>query len=253
MVEYKCDKCEKIFKLKGDYIRHENKKRKCNNIQNKEYKCYYCEKYFTRMYSLNRHLMKCKNKNKENKHKYKLIEQMKEMDKNVKYNMIIQNNSNNNINIKLAAFGKEDISYITEEVYKQILNKGFESVPKFVEQIHFNKNKPENQNIYISNKQDKYAIIYDGNIWKLQYRDEILQQLYEYKMDILSNKFDELIGSLCEDTIKKFKRFLEYSEEDTTTNNIKKELRLILYNNKNIPEKTRRILELDKKYIKNEL
>ena len=56
----------------------------------------------------------------------------------------IQNNNNNNntintINkIKILAYGKEDLSHITENEYKRILNKAFKSVPELMESIHFN-------------------------------------------------------------------------------------------------------------------
>jgi hypothetical protein len=56
------------------------------------------------------------------------------------------------------------MSYIVDEVYKKILNKGFKSVPTFVQYLHFNKDKPQNHNGYISNIQTNYAIIYDSGL-----------------------------------------------------------------------------------------
>ena len=41
--------------------------------------------------------------------------------------------------------------------------------------------------------QNNYAIVYDGNDWKLKERDDILQQLIDDKTEILSDKFDELL------------------------------------------------------------
>lgn len=146
-------------------------------------------------------------------------------------------------NFKITAHGKEDLSHMTNTDYKKILNKGFKSVPGLVEHVHFNKNNPENHNIYISNMRDNYVLIYDGENWKVEEKDVVLQKLIEDKSDILIEKFDELIENLDEYTIKKFRRFLNEKDDDATILNIKKDLKKILYNNKQIPEKTRGLIK----------
>ena len=156
---------------------------------------------------------------------------------NDNYKHIINNN-----NIKLLAFGKEDMTHIVDEVYKKILNKGFKSVPTLVEHVHFNKNKPENHNIYISNIRTNYVLIYDGEDWKLKERDDILQQLMEDKTEILTGKFDELLTHLDEASIKKFQRFLDNQDENGVITGIKNDLKLMLYNNRKMPETTRELI-----------
>ena len=149
----------------------------------------------------------------------------------------IQNNMQNIHNeIKIIAYGKEDLSFITNENYENILNRGFKSIPHFVEYVHFNKNKPENQNIYISNMRDQYILIFDGEQWQLKERDDVLQELIENKTDFLSDKFDELIDTLDEGTINKFKRFLNERDEDRVIDQIKKDLRLMMYNRNQITQ-----------------
>ncbi len=37
-----------------------------------------------------------------------------------------------------------------------------------IEKIHFNPSKPENMNIYISNKKDKYLMIYEDGNWNIK-------------------------------------------------------------------------------------
>lgn len=83
---------------------------------------------------------------------------------------------------------------------------------------------------------DNYVLIFDGIQWQLKERDDVLQEMIENKADMLSEKFDELIQTLDDSTIKKFKRFLDEKDEDHVVEQIKKELRLMLYNKKLIKE-----------------
>ena len=105
--------------------------------------------------------------------------------------------------------------------------------------IHFDENKPENHNIYISNLRDNYAMLFDGNNWVLSNRKEIIDDMYDSKRDILSDKFDEILENLPDHAIKKFKRFLHDEQDNKISQKIKEEIKLILYNNKHIPEKTK--------------
>ena len=119
--------------------------------------------------------------------------------------IIFRNNIHNEI--KIIAYGKEDTSYITDDEYETLINKGFKSVPNLVEFIHLNENKPENQNIYVSNMRDNYVLVYDGEQWLMRERDDVLQEMIDNKTDILNEKFDELIRKLDERTVKNLKDF----------------------------------------------
>ena len=244
-----------------------------NNDTNDEIKCNYCGKVFTRGSSLTRHIdSRCKvkkyNDNRMEEMMTILIElkesnkALKESDKKnkeemeilkkevVNYKKIINNTqnigtqniqNNNTINLKILAYGKEDTSKITVNDYKRILGRGMNSVPAFVEKLHFDKNTPENHNVYISNLRDEYVLMYDGNKWRLNNRDEALQQLYEDKSDILETKFEELIERLDEPTIKMFNRFLKIKDDDEEKIKIiKKELKKTLYDNRKIVMATRK-------------
>jgi hypothetical protein len=144
----------------------------------------------------------------------------------------ITKNSNNTIN--LVAFGKEDLSHITEEVYKKILGKGTQSILELINNVHFNENNPEHCNVYISNIRDKYAMIYDGKEWILKDQDNVITDLLEYKKDNLIDKFDDLLDKLSPSTIRKFKRFLDKEDDDETINMIKKDIKLLLYNKRKV-------------------
>ena len=246
---------------------------KCSKIEESNddsIKCNYCGREFTRISSLNVHIRaRCKVK-KENDNKMEemmtILIELKESNKeikekmtkleeeNTKYKKIINNTQNNNtqnsnnnietqnnITFKINAYGHEDTSKITINDYKKILGRGMNSVPVLVEKLHFNENLPENHNVYISNLRDEYVLMYDGKIWRLNNRDEALQQLYEDKSDILETKFEELIERLDEPTIKMFNRFLKIKDTDEEKIKvIKKELKKTLYDNRKIVMATRK-------------
>ena len=112
MVEYKCNKCNKVFKQKCHYDNHMNRKRPCIKLQqtsdeqqnvaiNKEIiinnkQCPYCKIIFTRVSSLNVHLEnRCKIKKEQNKEEnnklMKEIEELKLEINNIKRDLEKQN------------------------------------------------------------------------------------------------------------------------------------------------------------------
>lgn len=279
--KYQCQYCEAVFTLSSSLARHiKNRcKIKKNQDQQKENLITFLIKeredqrkkeedniklmdYLKRI--LENKDREMANKDKQIKQIMKKMESMENMIKNTntikntqKANNIQNNtNCNNNIqninnNIKIIAYGKEDLSHILEKDYKIILNKGFKSVPALMESIHFNKNKPENHNIYISNMRDNHLLIYDGNDWQLKERDDILQDIVYNKTDILSEKFDELVDRLDEPTTKKFNRFLDKRDDDAVINSIKKDLKLMMYNKRKVVENTKSQLFNNNNYNNN--
>jgi hypothetical protein len=230
--------------------------------------CNYCGKEYSRSDSLTRHITSfCKVKRSndqkmeemmimlidlkenakkmdaENKQNKEEIEKLKK--ENAKYQKIINNTQNigtqNIQNNYIVAYGKENLDKLTFRDYKMIFLRGMNSVPALVEKLHFDKNMPENHNVYISNLRDDYVLMYDGKIWRLKDREDALQQLYEDNSNILETKFEELIAQLDEPTIKMFKRFLIIKDSDNEKIRIiKKELKKILYENRNIVASTRK-------------
>jgi len=98
MVFYKCEKCNKEFNQKSNYIVHINRKKSC--IINEEtdnniliYKCEKCNKEFTKKYNYLLHINKnnpCNSKDliKENKI---LLSKIKKLEKNQKNNIQLEN------------------------------------------------------------------------------------------------------------------------------------------------------------------
>lgn len=274
MVKYKCSRCLKKFRDNIDYERHVNRKKKCLKI-NTDYssteessdeeeilhECHYCGKCFSYKHTLKRHInTNCKEK-KESDMQQKYDELLQKLDQKLdqiqkaniqnsavgSHNSNNGNNNNNTINttnniVQLLAFGKEDMNNLTDAIIKKILKKGFLSIPALVEKVHFDKNIPQNHNIFIPNMRDKYAMVYDGE-WSLKETSEVLDRLYGRNSDFLEERFNEFYDNLDEPTQKKFNRFINQKDKDETINRIKSDLKLLLYNKRNVPMNTKKSLK----------
>lgn len=243
-----CEMCGKSFDTKFNYKRHINRKTPCKrvDIDLDDKKCNFCGITFNHKQSLYRHLKKC---TLANAHTIK-DNYFEQNVQNNSTNNIIDNrkfiqNIQNNIsgNVKLVKFGDEDLSSIKDDVYKKILNSGFKSVPNLIEHVHFNTSNPDNQNIYISNMKNTFILVYDGEKWEVKDRDDVIEELMYSKTDHLLEKFDDLIDELPTKAINKFQRFIEKKDDDKVVEQMKKDIKLILYNNRHLPIDIRKKLE----------
>ncbi len=246
MVTYKCEKCNKEFTHKGNYMSHINRKSSCikeNNSEN-EFFCVNCNKNFIHKGSYYNHVKKCKEKKNSSENNYINNILNKTSIETLNNYTNITNNLKVEGNVKLVKFGDEDLSFIKDDVYKKILNSGFKSIPNLVEQIHFNPLLENNQNIYISNMKNSFVLVYDGEKWEVKDRDDVIEEIMYSKTDHLLEKFDDLIEDLPPKAINKFQRFIEKKDDDKVINQIKKDIKLILYNNRQLPINIRKKLEI---------
>ena len=229
-----------------------------------DFQCKMCKKYYKSNKSLCYHTItsKCKEKveeltiNQEKeliilneiiKFKNKEIEELKDKtittNDNLKNNNIVlnlnNNNNNNNvlqINVVVLPHDKPKIDHLTDLDYYNILGRSLNSVPQMIEHIHFNKNKPENHNIYISNIKNKYVMVYNGSNWTIRNRDEIITDLInenEMRMeDWLSS--EESIHEKYPMAMKRFEHYLKVKAKDKNLAMIKEEIQMLLYNKRSM-------------------
>ena len=218
--------------------------------------CKYCDKEFSRTDSLTRHYKTCKDKKRTdeaNFHMTELVKLLNDKDEKIsKYDLELEkknkqidelikkagiNNStitqNIQNNIKLLAYDKTDISDLTEKDFIRCFNHNNMCVPHLVKRIHFNPKKPENHNVFISNLKSGHIMIYDGKQWNTFNRDEIVDDIFDDKHDILEQKIEEWvnIGKDYPIIYHKFKRYLEKINNDVVLKKVKDEMKYILYNN----------------------
>jgi len=159
-------------------------------------------------------------------------------------NTVLINNSNNkNCNqstVKIVAYGKEDISKIPTEEIAEIFKYGYKSAIKLVELIHFNPKYPEYQNIYISNIQSSYANMYDGDKWIILYKNTLINKIYDDAKFYIENNMYDFTKTMASSKQNVLDRWLKQDEEDENDHkikNIKNQIKLLLYEKRNMFKK----------------
>ena len=221
----------------------------------KRFICKYCNKAYKYSQGLSKHIKyTCKNnKDEDLKELVKLMnekmdeqnKEMKEMEKKmnkeiekrdkqiVKLSNKLQINNNyiiqNNNNIQLLNYKDTDLSHLTNNDFESSIKRINNCVKSLTEKIHYNPKKPENMNIYISNLKNDYVTVYENGEWILKKCfDDIMDHkeiLLEEWLDKEQDKYPELRD--------KFEIYLNNKENDNILNNIKDDIKLMMYNKRN--------------------
>ena len=253
------------YKRHLETVRHKNMEKKLKikiKVQKDQNQliCAYCDKTYKHKSSLSKHIKYSCNKNKDEdfkelarllnlqtqhqqeqdlKHKEleKEIKKMQKENKSIQIQKLtnkLQINGGIHIqnNIQLLGYKETDVSHLTDKDYISCLKKINYCVKNLIERIHFNPLKPENMNIYISNLKDKYLMVYEEGNWNIKTKTE-LDTLYEEKEIMLEEWIQE---DRYPELKEKFIRYLNNKENDETLNMIKDEIKLMMYNKKNMIE-----------------
>jgi len=237
-----CDKCSKLYSSASSYNRH-IKLSRCK-IKVNEMVCSYCDKSYKSKQNRQKHEIKCRDM-RDNEIK-RLNEKIVELEKTViltqpsiTNNIVNNNNTNTQVNYFINNYGNEDTSHITKRDFLRIFKTRKMSIPTFIEMLHFNKDAPQNHNVYISNYKDCYALIFSNNKWKIIDKNEILRKLIFDSRDLLETEFDEFKASelknkMDERSMELFQEYLDNVEEDNIMNGLKETIKLLLYNEKDM-------------------
>ena len=218
-----------------------HKSEKCiHNVYTKytQNTCDLCEKIFSSRQSLWRHKQKyCKVK-KNNEAKVEELEiivqeqkeQINKLINKVGTTNITTTNINNTQNIQLNSYGNEDMSHITDSLKNQLLKIPYGMIPKMIEAVHFNNQKPENKNILLPNKKDNKIKVYKDNKWIYRDKEETIRDLMDGKYFILDSHYEDNFNNLSSDDKNNYKKFQNNFTDEFES--IKKECELILLNNR---------------------
>jgi len=145
---------------------------------------------------------------------------------------------NNNYNVNLVRNGSEDMQKIGLEAIVKMIN-GFDTAATMVQGVNFSDKYPENHNIFISNIKGEHASVFDGNEWSLVYKTDIVDRIYERQKEYVEENIDELKKLLSQSKMGALRRWLEINDDHAKIKNVKKKIKLLLYNKRNIPMKTK--------------
>ena len=242
------------FLTLNDHFSNQNDHFGVNNGQDKQtdkpYICEYCDKSFTTYPHLKRHQKNSCNILKSNNEnvilKSKLVEQQLinfklEKEKTDLYRQIeklldkVGNTTiNQTQNIILNNYGKEDLSHITDNLKSDLLKIPYGAIPKLIEQVHFNDNKPENKNIALTNKKDNKVKIFTGDKWIYKDKEDTIHNLVNGKYNLLDSHYEKNQNNLhisCQENFSKFKNFFDENDKNLL-DQLKKECELVLLNNR---------------------
>ena len=82
------------------------------------------------------------------------------------------------------------MSHITNDIKTNLLKIPFAMIPKMIEAVHFNDEKPENKNILLPNKKDNLVKIFKENKWIHLNKDDVIKLLVSEKYNILDKHFE---------------------------------------------------------------
>jgi hypothetical protein len=220
------------------------------NSENQEkniFLCEFCDRQFSTKAILNRHvkqyckmiknihhneMLQEKIENLEKKH----VEEKKELYKHIEILLSKVGNTtiNNTQNIQLNSYGSEDLSHITANLKDNLIKMPYGMIPKMIEAVHFNDDKPENKNIVLPNKNDNKIKVFTGNKWIYQDKEETISDLVDGKYFILDSHYDDESINLNAQTRTNYIKFKkEYDGGDKELiENLKKQCELMLLNNR---------------------
>lgn len=242
-----------------------NKIKKAPPKKSPDFKCEHCFSYFTRKDSLKKHLLyRCKvKKQQEHDKEQETLQIIQELQNKVnQLEKQMANNNNNgdinshntinntnitNNNINLVAFGNEDLSYITNEDAIKLLERGDDSTILLIREVHYNGDRPDHHNVYVSNDRSTNAVIYNGNGWVIKDKQEIINRLYNGKNKYLKDKYEELYDELDNEAIDKFDDYLRIRNHKVTKKKKHKAIERLMYNQKEKPVGVRQ--QMDKRKV----
>ena len=221
------------------------------NESKKIYKCKFCNKIYSTNSHMNRHLKKCSTVDlSDNTKVINYINELEKENKQIKKKLRkvveklidnccvtnINNNSNNNTinmqqNIIINSYGKENLDYLTKNYLTGLVYKPFDSVQCLLKTIHFNPKHPENHNIKISNKKEKYANVYNSGNWEFKNKKEVIENIVDNGYNIMECHFEDIKKDIEYVRRDRFSNFQDkYDTDPNIKKNIKSDVEMLILN-----------------------
>lgn len=203
---YACENCGKIYKTSSGKCKH---KKTCLK-QDKEKDKIIQEKDTL----LKEALAKI---DKEQQSREKLEEQVKEL---LLQKQCVQNITNNNFIIQINNYGEENMEYLRNDAnfLQKCVECPMQSIQKYLDAVHFNKDHPENSNIKLTNLQSPFMDYFKNGNWsKIEQRvliPKIIHKSVKVIHSLLGEEVDEHEeSSSSDDDVPKNQKWYQYMNE----------------------------------------
>jgi hypothetical protein len=182
LTEIKCQKCNKIFSNRSNLKRHDII---CNGSKQRS-ECPRCKRCFSSYQSKCNHIRKntCSPLSAINgAHDNATI--TNNTINNTTNNIIGTQNIIENQTIQFNVFGSEDLSYLLKDngiIHRLRMygKEGIYGLPKIIDDVHFNKERPENQTIIKPEEYGSTVLIKnDNNEWELREFDDVRDHMID--------------------------------------------------------------------------
>jgi len=132
---------------------------------------------------------------------------------------IINNNINNGTinNITINNYSNDNLEYISDAFIKRMFNylrydkDHIIPIPKMIENIKFNSQHKENNNVKITNMRSKVAMVYDNNKWATVGKKELFDELYLFATNLFKN-WSEMKDFITDEMKTNYKSFSKHSQ-----------------------------------------
>ena len=152
---------------------------------------------------------------------------------------------NSNVTINLIVFSKDGIKCLNSKDYNKLFESNKHLIEELITQVNFNPDKPEHHNVYYPDLKSGYGIVYEDNKWISKKIDEILNTLLDAKVEDLNEILNDMGDFLNKKSRAKIKKAIENTNHDSIPPGSRKKLmkyiKTILYNNKDMIIKTRKL------------
>ena len=141
-------------------------------------------------------------------------------------------NNNNTINIVAPNnFTQENLDYLTGDYLDGLLKIPYGSILNLLRYVHFNPNHPENHNIKIPNRKEKFAVVYNKGKWEIRVKKDVIGDMVETAYNIIDCHYDEVKNTLEFGRKERFTNYqISYDTDNKTRQKIETDVELVILN-----------------------
>ena len=243
VISYKCGDCDRVFSSRQAKWRH-----KCPCQLNTQYKIEKEQRILEkeqRILEQQKHLLEKERWELDRKEMEIQINSLKNNMEKLMDNMlhkmgpstITQNNNTQNNNtyiVQVNNFGQENKDYISDKFMTNLLKNPSTAVPELLKQIHFHPEHPENRNVKITNRKERFAHVFKNEQWQIANKQDVLKKMVDSGFDLLDNCYESGKRKEIDKTKQhKYEKFQEKmdNQESTERQKIRDDTEILVLNN----------------------